>query len=149
MCASEHGVSKSAGLLARVLQRWPVAPPAVLHVGDSARADLQSAMLAGMRGVLLQHVDEDVAAQERMYAMALTLVEPAIHRERSLARPYHGVLASASVLDRPQALIGYAALGPIKHAFARFVLDERDALIDGPIERVPAARANGPLGEGL
>lgn len=127
-CSSEHGVSKAGGLLKRLLERWPISAGAVLHVGDSDRADLQSASALGMRAVLLKHTDESIAAQEQMYAMALGMVEPAVRRERSLARPYHGVLASAGALDTPEASIGYAALGPVLHAFARFVLDEREAM---------------------
>lgn len=127
-CSSEYGVSKAGGLLERVLQRIPIPAAAVLHVGDSERADLQPASALGMRALLLVHTDDALAAHERMQAMALGMVDPAVRRERAMARPYHGVLASAGPLATPEASIGYAALGPIMHAFARFVLDERDAL---------------------
>lgn len=130
VCSSDHGASKSAGLFGRVLQRWPIAPGDVLHVGDNLRADLHAANAAGMRAAHLRHADDAIATQERMQSMALGLVEPHVRRERSLPRPYHGVLASAGALETPEQAIGYAALGPLMHAFAHFVLDEQRALAD-------------------
>lgn len=128
VCSNEHGASKSGGLFRRVLQRWPMAPGAILHVGDNERADLQAAAALGIRAVLVRHADAALSAQERLQAVALGLVEPRVRHERGLARPYHGVLAAAGAQQAPEASIGYATLGQMMHAFARFVLAERQAL---------------------
>ena len=128
VCSSELGASKAAGLFKRVLQRWPMSPASVLHVGDSEISDLQAATAAGLRAVHLRQVGEALATQERLHAMALALVEPAIRRDRGQQRPYHGVLAGAGPVDAPASAIGYAALGPLMHAFASYVLGEQCAL---------------------
>lgn len=128
VCSCDHGVSKSGGLFQRVMQRWPGPARSILHVGDNATADVHAASAAGLNAAHLLHLEESVTSQERLQVAALGMVEPRLRAERSLPRPYHGVLANAGQLDTPLRAIGYAALGPLMHAFATYVLGERDAL---------------------
>ena len=128
VCSSEYGLSKGEGLFKRVLERWPMPAHSILHVGDNERADAQAAQAAGLRSVHLIHVAEGVAGHERLQSAALGIADPRLRVDRGLKRPYHGVLSSAGALDTPTLAIGYAALGPLMHAFASYVLAERDAL---------------------
>lgn len=126
--SSEHGVSKGAGLFKRVLERVALRPSEIVHAGDNEQADRVAALAAGMNAIHLVHLPVAIESQERMQAMALGLADGSIRRERSLSRPYHAVLASHPLDDQQAATIGYATLGPIMHAFARWILSEIDAL---------------------
>lgn len=128
VCSSEYGLSKGEGLFKRVLERWPMPGHSILHVGDNEWADAQAAQAAGLRSGHLIHVAEQVAGHERLQSVALGMADPRLRVDRGLKRPYHGVLSSAGALDTPIRAIGYAALGPLMHAFASYVLTERDAL---------------------
>lgn len=126
--SSENGVSKGAGLFKRVLDRLARRASEIVHVGDNEQADRVAALAAGLNAVHLVHLPVAIESHERMQAMALGLADSTIRRERSLSRPYHAVLASQPLDDQQAATIGYATLGPIMHAFARWVLTEIDEL---------------------
>jgi len=126
--SSEHGVSKGGGLFRRVLDRLNHRAGEIVHVGDNEQADRVAALAAGLNSVHLVHLPVALESQERMQAMALGMADAGIRRDRSLPRPYHAVLASQALNDQAAATIGYATLGPIMHAFARWILAEIDDL---------------------
>lgn len=126
--SSEHGVSKAGGLFKRLLERLPRRAADIVHVGDNEQADRVAAMAAGMNAVHLVHLPATIESQERMQAMALGLADAEIRRTRSLARPYHGVLAGRDYGHEAATTIGYATLGPIMHAFGRWILAEIEVL---------------------
>lgn len=126
--SSEHGVSKAGGLFKRLLERLPRRASEIVHVGDNEQADRVAAIAAGMHAVHLVHLPVAVESQERMQAMALGLADADIRRRRSLARPYHGVLAGRPYEKDSATSIGYVTLGPIMHAFGRWILREIETL---------------------
>lgn len=128
VCSSEHGVSKSGGLFKRILQRWAMAPSSILHVGDNEVSDVKAATREGLRAVHVVQVDEQAAARSRMQGVALTMMDAGVRSQRGMARPYHGVLASDAAPAGLASAVGYAALGPVMHAFADYVLSERETL---------------------
>jgi len=126
--SSEHGVSKAGGLFRRVLDRLAIRPVQIVHVGDNELADRVAAHAAGLNAVHIVHLPVAIESQERMQALALGMADAGIRRDRSLARPYHRVLASHALNDQAAATLGYVTLGPIMHAFACWILAEIDDL---------------------
>jgi len=125
-CSSAHGCSKAQGLHARALERLKVPARAVLHVGDHEVADFEAAARAGLHALHLVHHEPWAAELLRLQGTATSLLAPAVRHTESLPLPHRGMLAARAHPGpaAPADVLGYAGVGPILHAFGRFVLDE-------------------------
>lgn len=125
----EHGLSKAGGLFRRLAQRLALPVARMLHVGDNPLADLGPPREAGIASLQLKHLPETLEARRQYQATALRLLEPDVCTRRPTPAGYHPVLAALEHAgdDMDQA-VGYGTLGPMMHAFASWVLDNRRAL---------------------
>ena len=129
VCSSEHGAGKAQGLFK--LARLSAATDAstVLHVGDNKDADVKAPRALGMSATHLMH-ETDAGMQRRsMGAIALSMLDPGVRSGRPMHMPYRAVHATCgSDAPAPHTEIGHAALGPVMHAFARWIDEEAAAL---------------------
>ena len=129
VCSSDHGVCKSKGLfkLARLNRAGDAS--SVLHVGDNKEADVDAPKALGMSATHLLHETDGGKMRRRMAATALSLLDPTARGSRPLHMPYRPVHATFEHdTDAPHTAIGHAALGPVMHAFARWIDDEAQTL---------------------
>lgn len=124
-CSSEHGRSKSRGLFNIVLEKLYEKPRSLLHIGDNLSADLIAAKQVGLEALQLLHAENYVADIIRMGSLSHLFFDPTTRHCRALTSPFRSLFAAKQYVDeRPESQLGYAALGPIMYAFAKFILDE-------------------------
>lgn len=128
-CSSEYGKSKSEGLLKLVSEKMSQPVQAILHIGDNGLADFIAPKALGMHSLQFVHHHPNVGSLIRMQALAAGFIDPTIRQIRPLVMPYRAILANSPIaLDKPENSIGFASLGPIMHAFGRFLCDEINQL---------------------
>jgi FMN phosphatase YigB (HAD superfamily) len=127
-CSNVFGRSKVNGLFGEVIAKLRVSPSTILHIGDHQRADFAAPRAAGVRALHFIHHDQPVQDMLRWQAAAADLLVPALRHTSGVPSPFRGLLAAEKSNLDPVYLLGYAALGPIFYGFARFVLDELEAL---------------------
>ncbi len=127
-CSSEHGKSKARGLLQTVLTQLDQPPENILHLGDNQSADFAAARNANIHALHFLHHSEHISELLRMQLTAASFLDPTIRHTRALHSPFHGVLATAKLTEKPEQLLGYAAIGPIMYAFANYIAHEITAL---------------------
>jgi FMN phosphatase YigB (HAD superfamily) len=129
ICSADHGACKSQGLFK--LARLNQTPNAcnVLHVGDNKDADVRAPGALGMSATYLMHEGDLGIQRRRMGATAVSLLDPSARASRPLHMPYRAVLATTGS-DSPEAAtaIGHATLGPLMHAFGRYLQEEATGL---------------------
>ncbi|MEO1221289.1 MAG: HAD family hydrolase, partial [Pseudomonadota bacterium] len=126
--SSEAGLSKSQGLLHKVLKSLKVAPQDVLHIGDNHTADFEASRALGVPALHLVQFSE--AAQQRLrYERAChQLVGDPRNDVRGLM-PHRAVLAAEEPqLTDSAEILGASVLGPVFHAFDQWLRDEAEAL---------------------
>lgn len=129
VASCEHGVSKAGGLFLRLADRLALPVARMLHVGDNPLADLQPPRACGIASLHLKHLPEALEARRQYQGTAMRLLEPEVRARRSLPAGYHPVLAGLvhNTHDIDQA-VGYATIGPMMHAFASWLLQQRRTL---------------------
>lgn len=129
VCSSEHGLCKSQGLFKLARLNLEANADEVLHVGDNRDADVRAPRALGMSATHLMHGGERVAQRRRMGAAIVSMMDPNVRAARPLYMPYRALLAgSGSDTITPAAAIGHAAMGPLMHAFVRWLEEEGSAL---------------------
>lgn len=124
-CSSAFGKSKINGLFEHVLKEINYPPQSILHLGDNPSADLIGPREFNVNTLQLIHHDENINELLRMQAAAVNLMDPSIRQTRALKTPFRGILATAQLAtNQPEQMIGYASMGPVMYAFARFICDE-------------------------
>ncbi|MCU0949686.1 MAG: HAD hydrolase-like protein [Burkholderiaceae bacterium] len=128
-CSSAFGQSKSQGLFKQVLADLKLPAARVLHVGDNARADVDGAVAAGIRALLLAQGDRPLVEQWRLELAALLASDTKL-RDRAVPLLPHRPLLAARLpqADGPAERLGYGTVGPIMDGFARWVRDEARAI---------------------
>ncbi len=131
-CSSAYGKPKSQGLFKHVVSDLKVPAARVLHIGDNPKADVDGALKAGLRPLLLLQGDAELTEQWRLEIAALLLTETALRHRSMPLLPQRPALAAGarSGVDAGERL-GYATVGPIMDGFARWVRDEARALAAG------------------
>jgi FMN phosphatase YigB (HAD superfamily) len=127
-CSNAFGRSKVNGLFGEVIAKLGVSPSSILHIGDHASADFAAPKSAGVRALHFVHHDPPVQNILRWQAAAGDLLLPALRHTAPVPSPFRGLLAAEEPNADPAYLLGQAAAGPIFYGFARFVLDEIEAL---------------------
>jgi FMN phosphatase YigB (HAD superfamily) len=129
ICSADHGVCKSQGLFKLARLNMVANAAQVLHVGDNKDADVHAPKLLGMSATHLMHESDLGHQRRRMGAAAVSLLDPSARSTRALHMPYRAVHATLGHDNAPApAAIGHAALGPLMHAFARWVEEEATSL---------------------
>jgi FMN phosphatase YigB (HAD superfamily) len=128
-CSSAFGVSKGHGLFDKVLADLKLPAARVLHVGDNPRADVDGAVQAGIRPLLLLQGDRALLEQWRLELAALLSVDTRLRDRAVPLLPHRPLLAEhLRAQAGPAERLGYGSIGPIMDGFARWVREEARAI---------------------
>ncbi|TIU35476.1 MAG: hypothetical protein E5W38_01630 [Mesorhizobium sp.] len=132
-CSVDYGTSKSDALFQIVIKECGVPASQLLHIGDNDLADAQAPRKLGIRALHFRPFDREVADFLRLQhaASSLILLEQAAPEAGVLPRysPFRPVFAVANLQPyAPETVIGYMSFGPVLYAYARFLVDEVEAL---------------------
>lgn len=132
-CSVDYGTSKSHALFQVAIRDWGVPPSQMLHIGDNDVADAEAPRRLGVRALHFVPFDREVAQFLRLQdaASSLILLEQAAPEAGVLPRysPFLPVFAVANLQPyAPETVIGYMSFGPVLYAYARFLMDEVEAL---------------------
>jgi FMN phosphatase YigB (HAD superfamily) len=135
-CSSRYGMSKADGLFRHVLSDLGVAAEAIVHVGDNVQADRHAPAELGVHGVHFRQFDPAAEQRLRLEAAAASILDPTV-RDGAPAFQPHRPLVALRTKDDAAWTVGHDVLGPILHAFARWVereADEMSARIGRPVK---------------
>ncbi|PBB80171.1 hypothetical protein CK218_16255 [Mesorhizobium sp. WSM3879] len=132
-CSVDYGTPKSESLFQAVINEAGVPASELLHIGDNDVADVQAPRKLGVRALHFVPFDRDVAELLRLQraASSLIVLEQAAPSAIILPcySPFRPVFSLAHLRQcTPETLIGYMSFGPALYAYARFLMDEVDAL---------------------
>lgn len=128
-CSCEHGRNKANGLLELVLHPLAVPADTVLHIGDNPVADYVPARKLNMNALHFVHHEEILSDIFRLQAIAIKMLDSSVGVSSPIYSPFHGVFSATKIsMNNPETLIGYASLGPIMYAFAKFICNEVETL---------------------
>ena len=120
--SSEAGLSKSQGLLAKVIKKMKCKPGEILHIGDNKVADYDGARALGVPALHLLQFDAQLEQQfrfERNCQQIITNASPAQTRDGigGSARgqmPQRAILAQhAPQISDPATRLGFNVRGPV------------------------------------
>jgi FMN phosphatase YigB (HAD superfamily) len=131
-CSCDFGMQKAAGLFEPVLEALGVPPQAIVHVGDNKKADQAAPAALGIYGVHFRQFDTTAEQRLRLEAAAAAILDPAARTSRPILQPHRPALSLREATD-PAWTLGHDVLGPLMHAFARWVEAEAAALGDAKI----------------
>lgn len=126
-CSCEYGKSKSNGLFRIVLDKLSQTPDSVLHIGDNHQADVLGAQAAQIPSLEFIHHEQNLTDKYRLQFAAGSLFHSDFRHSHALPNPFRGVLSN-HVIDKPEQMIGFASIGPVMYAFAKFLLNEIEIL---------------------
>jgi len=132
-CSVDYGTSKSDGLFQRIIKECAVPASQLLHIGDNDVADAQAPRKLGVRAFHFLPFDREVAEFLRLQhaASSLIVLEQAAPEAVILPcySPFRPVFSVTNLQPyTPETLIGYMSFGPALYAYARFLMDEVEAL---------------------
>lgn len=123
--SNEYGLSKSQGLFSEVIKKINISAQTILHIGDDFNADYVGPRKQNVNTVQLIYNEDIIAELTRMQALAASLFDTSIRHSRSLSNPFRGLFATSMIKkDEAERVIGYAAVGPIMYAFAKYICNE-------------------------
>ncbi|CAH2396886.1 HAD family hydrolase [Mesorhizobium ventifaucium] len=132
-CSVDYGTSKSDALFQVVIKESGVPESQLLHIGDNDVADAQAPRKLGVRALHFVPFDREVADFLRLQhaASSLIVLDQAAPEAVILPcySPFRPVFSVANLHQyTPETLIGYMSFGPALYAYARFLMDEVEAL---------------------
>ncbi|RWI63321.1 HAD family hydrolase [Mesorhizobium sp.] len=132
-CSVDYGTSKSHALFQIVIEDCGVPASQILHIGDNEVADAEAPRKLGVRALHFVPFDREVADFLRLQhaASSLILLEQAAPEAGVLPcySPFRPLFAVANLQPyAPETVIGYMSFGPVLYAYARFLMDEVEAL---------------------
>lgn len=132
-CSVDYGTSKSHALFQVVIKECGLPASQILHIGDNHLADAQAPRKLGVRALHFLPFDPEAADFLRLQnaASSLIVLEQAAPETVILPRysPFRPVFSVANLQPyAPETVIGYMSFGPVLYAYARFLMDEVEAL---------------------
>ncbi|MHA6721141.1 HAD family hydrolase [Sphingomonas sp. RS6] len=128
-CSSTFGKSKAEGLYELVLRDLKVAKQAILHIGDNAKADVDGVARFGVQTLHLRQFAADTDQRLRLEATVDAILHPQAAGTINAQQPHRATLASVEPqIDDAAEALGFAVLGPIFHAFERWLQAEAAAI---------------------
>ncbi|MER8461108.1 hypothetical protein NKH24_34785 [Mesorhizobium sp. M1300] len=132
-CSVDYETSKSHALFQIVTKECGVPASQLLHIGDNVVADVQAPRKLGVRALHFLPFDHEVADLLRLQhaASSLIVLDQAVPEAVILPcySPFRPVFAVANLQPyAPETMIGYMSFGPVLYAYARFLMDEVEAL---------------------
>jgi FMN phosphatase YigB (HAD superfamily) len=128
--SSEAGISKSEGLFAHVLKALKCRPNDILHIGDNRIADHDGARALGIPALHLVQFT-DAARQRLRLERACGKIADACKDPLPANQPHRAIIAEKepTIASAAEGL-GFATLGPVFHAFDRWLAGEAQRLAD-------------------
>jgi len=126
-CSSEYGKGKAAGLFEPVIAALGAPAAAIVHVGDNRVADRIAPAKFGIQAIHFRQFADACEQRLRLEAAAATILDPGVRIRRPALQPHRAPLSLRRETD-PVAALGHDVLGPIMHAFARWIESEAAAL---------------------
>lgn len=131
VCSSEFGISKAEGLFELAYPEDEIPRESILHIGDNESADYLAATQAGIAAIHLVQLPADTAGREMMKGAILPVLVPALRYSAPMQTPYRGPLSAwRSGTEEDPTQFGAEVLGPVFHAFGRWLAHERQQLLD-------------------
>ncbi|RWK56806.1 HAD family hydrolase [Mesorhizobium sp.] len=132
-CSVDYGTSKRHALFQIVIKESGVPASHLLHIGDNDVADAQAPRKLGIRALHFLPFDHEIEGFLRLQNAASSLIslEQAAPEAGILPRysPFRPIFAVANLQPyAPETVIGYMSFGPVLYAYARFLMDEVEAL---------------------
>ncbi|MER9600435.1 HAD family hydrolase [Mesorhizobium sp. M0244] len=132
-CSVDYGTSKSHALFEIVIKECGVPASQLLHIGDNEVSDAQAPRKLGVRALHFLPFDREVADFLRLQhaASSLIVLEQAAPEAVVLPcySPFRPIFSVANLQPyAPETVIGYMSFGPVLYAYARFLMDEVEAL---------------------
>ncbi|RUU48905.1 hypothetical protein EOD08_00465 [Mesorhizobium sp. M6A.T.Ca.TU.002.02.2.1] len=132
-CSVDYGTSKSNALFQIVIKECGVPASQLLHIGDNDVADAQAPRKLGVRALHFLQFDHEVADFLRLQHAASSLIVFDQAAPESVVlpcySPFRPIFAVANLRPyAPETVIGYMSFGPVLYAYARFLMDEVEAL---------------------
>lgn len=132
VCSSEYGISKTEGLFELAYPEEEIPRESILHIGDNESADYLAARQAGITAIHLAQLPADGVGRETMKAAVLPVLVPALRDSAPLQTPYRGPLSTwRSDTEEDSTQFGAEVLGPVFHAFGRWLAEEQKLLLRG------------------
>ncbi|MER8957239.1 hypothetical protein NKH98_32250 [Mesorhizobium sp. M0833] len=132
-CSVDYGTPKSGALFPIVIRECGVFASQILHIGDNEVSDAQVPRKLGVRALHFVAFDRRVSDFLRLQhaASSLIVLEEAAPKAVVLPcySPFRPVFSAEDLHpDAPETVIGYMSFGPALYAYARFLVDEVEAL---------------------
>ncbi len=126
--SSAIGISKSQGLLAKALKAMKCRADQVLHIGDNRKADLDGSRALGIPALHLNQFDEAARQRLRFERACQQIAGEDKNAIRGL-QPHRALLARDEPgIEDPARKLGFSVLGPVFHAFDRWLRAEADEI---------------------
>ncbi|BCH27053.1 hypothetical protein MesoLjLb_68380 [Mesorhizobium sp. L-8-3] len=132
-CSVDYGTPKSDALFQVVIKECGVFASQILHIGDNGISDAQVPRKLGIRALHFVAFDRKVTDFLRLQhaASSLIVMEEAAPEAVVVPRysPFRPVFSAEDLHpNAPETVIGYLSFGPVLYAYARFLMDEVEAL---------------------
>ncbi|MER9855956.1 MULTISPECIES: HAD family hydrolase [unclassified Mesorhizobium] len=132
-CSVDYGTPKSGALFPIVIRECGVFASQILHIGDNEVSDAQVPRKLGVGALHFVAFDRKVADFLRLQhaASSLIVLEEAAPKAVVLPcySPFRPVFSAEDLHSHaPETVIGYMSFGPVLYAYARFLVDEVEAL---------------------
>ena len=122
--SSANGTSKSEKLFSLYLDAESLKASAATHLGDHAKADIESARRFG---ITAQHYPQTSAALASVFSRETSVTDLLFQRDAAGLddglRTLRRIVATRSTVTSPTFELGLTVLGPVLHAFDAFVAD--------------------------
>lgn len=128
-CSSVYGRSKGEGLYELVLKELKVAPHQILHIGDNHGADVGGVAKYGVNTLHLKQFTEATEQRLRLESSVSAILHPTAARTARTHQPHRAALSAIEpqITDAAEGF-GFTTLGPVFHAFDRWIAREAEAL---------------------
>ncbi|MER9153379.1 HAD family hydrolase [Mesorhizobium opportunistum] len=132
-CSVDHGTPKSHALFHIVIRQCGVLASKILHIGDNLVSDAQVPRKLGVRALQFLPFDRKLADFLRLQHAASSLIVLEQAAPDTVVMPCYSPFRPVfSVADlqpyAPETVIGYMSFGPVLYTYARFLMDEVEAL---------------------
>ncbi|WP_192385064.1 HAD family hydrolase [Mesorhizobium silamurunense] len=132
-CSVDYGTSKSHALFQIVIKECGVPASQILHIGDNDVADAKAPRKLGVHALHFLPFDREVADFLRLQHAASSLIVLEQPAPKAVVlpcySPFRPLFSVANLRPcAPETVIGYMSFGPVLYAYARFLVDEVEAL---------------------
>ncbi len=124
-CSSHYGRSKAEGLYQDVLKVLKCDPKTILHIGDNRVADVEGIAPFGVQAVHLKQFAHATEQRLRLESSISALLHARTPGTIAAQQPHRAALAMGEPqISDPAEALGFSVIGPVLHAFERWLQQE-------------------------